>query len=303
MCSKLHDCSSLLALPEQLVSSVPRRSHSAPRAESHRMADHQADEVMIQHRVAADLRFKRCPERACHASHFAIRAFDCADRPVLSTAILSTKVSILLALVSSINVMRLVSCRFSAPKLLKPLRRLCSCHRRFMKMVNHRSNSGELISMLVCDLSEANWQSMCTIGGSPSAVSKSSWFGSDALLATQWRHLSRNCKCCPSSLVWVPQVFAPLVQSAPPQVTSRPSYLVVDILPFCPAADAVAPGSVSSPLGRLADLAMMTQLSTKVWSQYLRCVERDLDVGLLSFRNRPSSGQCAQCGRNKREFN
>ena len=70
------------------------------------MANHPADEVMVQLHFAKDPRFKRGRERAWPTSHFAIQArVTCCA----STAVLSTKVSALLALISSSNVVRLVS--------------------------------------------------------------------------------------------------------------------------------------------------------------------------------------------------
>ena len=95
---------------------------------------------------------------------------------------------------------------------------------------DYRSSCGDLLrrltSTLLSDLSQANWYSICTICGSPSALSTIWRPGSDALRATWWRHQSRNGKCVPSFADRsVGEGFArfPHHSSSPPRAAPRPS--------------------------------------------------------------------------------
>ena len=62
--SEIHDRSSVLALPDELVSSMAQRSHSQHRDEPHRMPLQPTDGVIVQRHFAADPRFKVRCERA-----------------------------------------------------------------------------------------------------------------------------------------------------------------------------------------------------------------------------------------------
>ena len=97
-----------------------RHSHSESRDEQHRMPNHPADEVMTQRHFATDARFESRFERAQQASHFTIPTLDGAVDWCDSTAVLSTKVSAHLAVISSSNVVNLHSCRKLLKRVLKP---------------------------------------------------------------------------------------------------------------------------------------------------------------------------------------
>ena len=107
--SELQNRSSVLALPDELASSVARHSHSESRDEPRRMPNHPGNEIRAS-RAALSGR-----GRPATFTIHTLCAIDLCD----STAVLSTKVSVLRALISSSNVVRLVSLgRLSAPQFL-----------------------------------------------------------------------------------------------------------------------------------------------------------------------------------------
>ena len=99
---------------------------------------------------------------------------------------------------------------------------------------DYRSSCDDLLCADLHVFSEANCWSICTTGGSPSALSVHRWPVCTRRNVDTIRGTASAFPCgLIAPLVWVPHASAPLEQTAPPRATPR---LLVDALPLCTAS-------------------------------------------------------------------